>query len=229
SVFLAAVAGNSGSTVHWSPYQKLTVTPIRDGAETISYQVATNDSWYQQIVNLSPAFVASHPQLFPHGAAQWSTYNLPYHFYPAPPTVLVLGSGTGNDVAAALRNGAGQVTAVEIDPLIVQLGRDLHFEKPYGAPRVRVIVNDARSYIQNTGDRFDFIVFSLLDSHTTNSYYSNIRTDNYVYTVEALRAARSLLNPDGLMIVKFKVLTPWIAGRLHGLLQTVFGAPPMQF
>ena len=143
--------------------------------------------------------------------------------------MLVLGSGTGNDVAAALRNGAGQVTAVEIDPLILQLGRRLHFEKPYSSPRVRVIVNDARSYIQNTRVRFDFIVFSLLDSHTTNSYYSNIRIDNYVYTVEALRAAKSLLKPDGLMVVKFKVLTPWIAGRLRELVQTVFGAPPLQF
>ena len=118
---------------------------------------------------------------------------------------------------------------MEIDPLILKLGRELHFEQPYSSPRVRVVVDDARSYVENTGEHFDFIVFSLLDSHTTSSYYSNIRIDNYVYTVEALRATKRLLKADGLMIIKFWVNTPWIAGRLHGLVQTVFGAPPLQF
>jgi spermidine synthase len=153
---------------------------------------------------------------------------LPYHFYPHPPSVLVLGSGMGNDVAAALRNGAERVVAVEIDPLILKLGRQIHPERPYSSPRVDVLLNDARSYVQNTDDRFDLILFSLLDSHTTSSYYSSIRIDNYVYTVKALRATRRLLKPDGLMIVKFGVNTPWIAGRLRGLMGVAFGRSPLQ-
>lgn len=72
-------------------------------------------------------------------------------------------------------------------------------------------------------------MFSLLDSHTTSSHYSNIRIDNYVYTVEAFRATRRLLKPDGLMIVKFHVNTPWIAGRLRELLSVVFRQPPLYF
>jgi len=167
--------------------------------------------------------------MFQKTPVQENAYNVPYRFYPHPASVLVLGAGTGNDVAAALRNGAGRVTAVEIDPLILKLGRELHFEQPYSAPRVNVVVDDARSYVENTAEHFDFIVFSLLDSHTTSSYYSNIRIDNYVYTVEALRATKRLLKPDGVMIIKFQVNTPWIAGRLHGVVQTVFGAPPIQF
>src|SRR5438046_7294388 len=134
----------------------------------------------------------------------------------------------GNDVAAALRNGAGQVTAVEIDPLILKLGEKYHFEKPYSSPRVRQVQDDARSYVENSRDRFDLIVFSLLDSHTTSSHFSNIRIDNYVYTVEALKAAKRLLEPNGVFIVKFQVDTPWIAGRLHGLLSNVFGHSPLQ-
>jgi len=92
----------------------------------------------------------------------------------------------GNDVAAALRNGAGHITAVEIDPLILKLGKQLHFEKPYSSSRVQAVQDDARSYVQNSKERFDLIVFSLLDSHTTNSHFTNIRIDNYVYTLEAL-------------------------------------------
>jgi len=71
-------------------------------------------------------------------------------------------------------------------------------------------------------------VFSLLDSHTTSSTYTNIRIDNYVYTLEALRAARKLLEPEGVFIIKFQVETPWIAGRLRGLLESVFGLTPLQ-
>ncbi len=76
------------------------------------------------------------------------------------------------------------------------------------------MIDDARSYIENSHDQFDLIVFSLLDSHTTTSHFTNIRIDNYVYTREALQRARRLLKPDGLFIVKFQVDNPWIAGRL---------------
>jgi len=224
---LLSLSTGKHSTVYWSLYQKLTLVPEEDAGKVIAYQLSTNDSWYQQILNLSPEFVASYPQLFekvPIGNA----YNLPYHFYPQPPSVLVLGSGMGNDVAAALRNGAERVTAVEIDPLILKLGERLHFERPYSSPRVQRVQDDARSYVQNTGDRFDLIVFSLLDSHTTSSHFTNIRIDNYVYTLEALQAAKRLLRPDGVFIVKFDVETPWIAGRLYGLLDTVFARAPLQ-
>ena len=172
--------------------------------------------------------MASHPKYFKQAPVEWNAFNLPYHFYQDPPSVLVLGAGTGNDVAAALRNGAGHVSAVEIDPLILNLGKKLHFEKPYDSPRVTPVLDDARSYMETTNDRFDLVIFSFLDSHTTSSYYSNIRIDNYVYTVEAMQATKRLLKPDGIMVVKFQVATPWIAGRIVNLLQTVFGRAPLE-
>jgi SAM-dependent methyltransferase len=225
---LMAIPTRDHSTTYWSPYQKLSVKPVYDSGETISYEVSTNDSWYQHILNYSPDFLKRHPELLSGQPVEWDPYNLPYRFSPSPRSVLVLGAGTGNDVAAALRNGAQRVTAVEIDPLILQLGRRLHFEKPYDSPKVTVAVDDARSYIQNSQDRFDLIVFSLLDSHTTSSNFSNIRIDNYVYTVEAMKSAKKLLLNDGLFVVKFQVDTPWIGGRLGGLLATVFNQEPLQ-
>jgi spermidine synthase len=227
-VALLSLRPANDSKTYWSPYQKLTIAPWGVNGQTLGYTLNTNDSWYQQILDLSPKFVAAHPGLFQEVPIEWNAYNIPYHFYQDPPSVLILGSGMGNDVAAALRNGAGAVTAVEIDPLILQLGKQYHFEKPYDSPKVRQVNDDARSYVENTRDQFDLIVFSLLDSHTTSSYYTNIRIDNYVYTTEALNAAKRLLKPDGVFIVKFQVDTPWIAGRLHSLLAQVFGHEPLQ-
>src|SRR5439155_1083544 len=93
----------------------------------------------------------------------------------------------------------------------------------------QIVNDDARSYIENSHDQFDLIVFSLLDSHTTTSNFTNIRIDNYVYTREALQRARRLLRPDGLFILKFRVDNSWIAGRLFRLMQDAFGQEPMQF
>jgi spermidine synthase len=227
-VVLTSLPVGKDINVYWSPYQKLTVEPGRDAGEITTWAIKTNSNWYQQILNLSAPFVAAHPGYFRNEALKWNPYNLPYRFYDRPSAVLVLGSGTGNDVAAALRNGAGEVTAVEIDPLILQLGKKLHFEQPYSSPRVHIVLNDARSYVQNTDQHFDLIVFSLLDSHTTSSYFSTIRIDNYVYTLEALRRTKALLKPGGLMIIKFQVSTPWLGGRLKELAQEVFGGSPLQ-
>jgi spermidine synthase len=228
-VLLLSLRDHRQTRTYWSPYQKLDLrTNYKDG-QIASYTLNTNDSWYQQIVDLSPQFVEAHPEEFAAHPVEWRAYNVPYQFYPAPPSVLVLGSGMGNDVAAALRNNAGRVVAVEIDPLILELGRKLHFEHPYQSPRTRVVVGDARSYIQNSKDSFDLIVFSLLDSHTTASSFSNIRIDNFVYTREALRRARQLLKPGGLFVVKFQVDNPWIVGRLYALMKETFGRDPVQF
>jgi len=225
---LAAIPTEKNATTYWSPYQELTISPaIKDG-ETIAFNLKTNGDWYQKIFNLSNRFVEAHSDLFKDVDPAWNAYNLPYHFYPHPDSVLVLGSGTGNDVAAAVRNGAERVVAVEIDPLILKLGRRLHFEQPYSSPRVTPVLNDARSYLQNSSEQFDLIMFSLLDSHTTSSHFTNIRIDNYVYTREAFQAARRHLRSDGLMVVKFWVAAPWIAGRLNGLLSDTFGSAPLQ-
>ena len=225
-VLLLTLRDHRQSTTYWSPYQKLDLRPEYENGRIVSYWLNTNDFWFQRILDLSPEYVQSHPDEFRAQPAEWNAYNLPYRIYPAPESVLVLGAGTGNDVAAALRNGAGHVTGVEIDPLIIKLGREFHFEHPYQSSKTQIILDDARAYVQNSHEKFDLIVYSLLDSHTTSSYFSNIRIDNFVYTQEALAKARQLLKPDGLLVVKFWVENPWIAGRLFGLMKTTFGEEP---
>jgi hypothetical protein len=226
SVGLATLTPGKAET-WWSPYQKLTLIPLMQDGELVRYVLNTNDSWYQQILDLRPEAVAKHPDLYTGYPIEYIQYNLPYQFYRNPPSVLVAGAGMGNDVAAALRNGAGRVTAVEIDPLIYAKGKQLHFEDPYTSDRVDLQIDDARSYIQNARGQYDLIVFSILDSQTTSSSYTNIRLDNYVYTLEAMQATRKLLQPNGLLVMSFSSERPWFTQRLREVLTQTFGKDPL--
>src|SRR5262249_44115908 len=64
--------------------------------------------------------------------------------------VLIIGAGSGNDVQAALLGGARHVDAVEIDPLLYEIGRADHPDHPYQDPRVSVYLDDGRSYLRRT-------------------------------------------------------------------------------
>lgn len=210
---------------YWSPYQKLQLQV----APEHEFGIEVNNTAYMTIANVTPEFRAHHPEL----AAQvsQSSYDSPFRFAARLDRVLIVGAGAGNDAAAALRNGARQVDAVEIDPLIYSLGDRLHPEMPYRSSQVRVILNDARSFLRQTGEKYDLIVFGLLDSHTEFSSYSNMRLDNYVYTEEALAQAKRLLKPDGILVLKFEVRPPWVwmGQRFFAMLEHIFKRPPIAY
>lgn len=213
----------SGDKVYWSPYQKLSV----EDAGNQQYQIDVNNEGYMTIANLTPAYLAQNPDLA--AKYQGSSYDSPFRFVQSVDRVLVVGSGAGNDVAAALRHGAKQVDAVEIDPMISTLGKRLHPEQPYASPRVHLMNNDARNYMRQCKDKYDVVIFGLLDSHTEFSGYSNVRVDNYVYTEQSFREAQRLLKPDGVLILKFEVRYPWtwMGQRFYSMLNDIFGRAPV--
>lgn len=213
----------------WSPYQKLRLAGARHQDVAVAYELEVNGTWYQRALDLSDRYIATHGELFAGKHMQYDPYNIPFLLQRRPGRVLVVGSGMGNDVAGALRNGAGHVVAVEIDPQILAEGRRLHPERPYSSPKVEAIVNDARNYFKHADQRFDLIIFGLLDSHTLSSNFANIRLDNYVYTREAFQEAKRLLSNDGLIVVKFEVQRDWLGKRMQEMLTEVFGRPPLVF
>lgn len=216
---------HAGTTTVWSPYQKLEVVPYPEQ----QFQIDVNNTGYMSISNLSPEFLQRHPEL--SNIYRDLSYDSPYRFLTNKDRVLIVGAGAGNDAAAALRSGIKQIDAVEIDPAIYNLGRRLHPEKPYSSPHVSVILDDARSVFRSTNNRYDAIIFGLLDSHTQFSGYTNMRIDNYIYTEEAFREARRLLNPGGVLILKFEVREPWtwMGRRFSAMLNDVFGHDPIVY
>ena len=213
----------------WTPYQQISYFRVfaPDG-EPIGGYLQVNHTGYQSTVNLSRGFLEHHPKVL-SGPPEENPYNLPFRFTGPSPTVLVVGAGTGNDVAAALRHASTLIDAVEIDPAILAIGKKEHPEHPYDSPHVAVYLTDARAFLKRSSRRYDLILFGLLDSHTQFSDYSNMRIDNYVYTEESIREAKRLLKPDGILFIKFQVDHPWMSKRLSEMLQQVFGLAPLIF
>jgi SAM-dependent methyltransferase len=229
----------------WSPYQKVTVGPINVLPDRIvqewelprlaasehahvkqltpaqGFTVRVNDDSYQLPMDLRPEAVLATPAL---GKFQ-AQYDLPFKLRPHADDVLVLGAGTGNDVAGALRAGALHVDAVEIDPEIVTLGAR-HPERPYADPRVTVHVTDARSFLARTDRTYDAIVFALVDSHVLLNATSPVRLDSFVFTRESFVLARKHLKPDGLLFVSHAVGTLWFFDRMRKTLTEAFDFKP---
>ncbi len=226
SLFFLRLGGSGEAELHWSPYQKLAVT----GYENNEYDIRVNNTGYMTIANTTAAYWATNPELARQDQEN-SSYDAPFRFAQRTDHVLIVGAGAGNDAAAALRHGAGEVDAVEIDPVIYSLGKRLHPDRPYDSPRVHVILNDARAFLRRAQQKYDVVLFGLLDSHTQFSDFSNMRIDNYVYTLESFREAQRLLAPGGIMVVKFEVRAPWtwMGQRFYGILSRLFDRPPVVF
>ncbi len=230
-VALSWLAGKEFGSLEvvWSPYQKLVLWESNRFQHGVGqYTVTVNNTGYQAMIDLGGEDAPARPRELLPGMLGFSQYDLPFLFHPDPQTCLIVGAGTGNDAAGALRHGVRQVTAVEIDPAIVSLGRRFHPQHPYSSQRVLVITDDARSYFTLSRQKFDVIIFGLLDSHTTTAM-TNARLDHYVYTRESIARAKELLAEGGIMVQSFEAQKHFIADRMGHVLKEIFGQEPLSF
>ncbi len=206
-----------GSREYWSPYYRVDVTPL-DGA----VRVDVNGSMHQMILNLD----STAADKVPYARAARIGYLQPYNLLPHIDTALVVGAGTGNDVSLLLQRGAKYIDAVEIDPVIADIGAAIHFQQPYSDPRVHLHVTDARAFLRTATQKYDLIIFGTLDSQTLLSGMSSVRLDNYVYTQESFTSARARLTDGGSMVVYHMSSESYIAAKIYHMLGQAFGSPP---
>ncbi|MEO7274027.1 MAG: spermidine synthase [Vicinamibacterales bacterium] len=191
----------------WSPYYKITVG--HDGPDTV---VEVNNIFHQSMAPVEQK------EYF---------YQWPYQvFGDSFGDVLILGAGSGTDVAAALRHGAKHVDAVEIDPAILRLGLERHPDHPYSDPRVTLINDDARHYLRTTTKKYDLVVFALIDSLTMQSSFSGVRLESYMFTTESFTAVKDHLKPNGLLVVYNYFRERWLVDRLANEAALAFGQEP---
>ena len=222
SVLVLVAATEIGSPVQWSPYYRITYVPRPEHG----YRLDVDHDFYQDLLNLGPStdtVAFQSPRRY---------YDFPYAILPPCGRVLIIGAGTGNDVAAALRAQCAGVDAVEIDPAIAHLGRELHPEHPYDSSKVRVHIDDGRAFFhqaRSAGQRFDVIVFGLVDSQTALSVMSSLRLEFFLYSRESFEEALSLLDPQhGLFVVGFSVgWKDWVAQRIYHTLELANRGEPL--
>ncbi len=205
----------------YSPYQLLERGPGRAGLSLI--QAA--GTYYQRLHDLSPQAQAG----FPERRVVAGYYELPYRLRPNADRVVVVGAGTGNDVAAALRSGAGHVDAVEIDPAILYFGKLYHPEQPYADPRVTAIVNDARTFLRSTTDtlRPDRLRPARL-AHAPESCLQCAARLLRVHGGGASRGARAARRPAESSSLTFAVISPELGRKIYLMMQEAFdGRPPV--
>ena len=118
-------------------------------------------------------------------------------------SALIIGPGGGRDVLVALFGGVKSITAVEVNPDLVQIVKD--YEEFNGGlytrlPNVEVIVDEGRNFIRNTVEQYDLIMLALPVTKSSRSISGYALTENYLFTVEAFTDYLNRLTPEGRII-----------------------------
>jgi SAM-dependent methyltransferase len=196
--------------IFWSPYYQVKYKP--------QYRsIDVNNLGHQGMVPVDrsgPAYVLPHLLLRDSGRPPFQD-------------ALIVGAGSGNDVAAALLAGARHVDAVEIDPVINKLGRMYHPNRPYDNPRVSIHLDDGRSFIRRTDRTYDLISYAVVDSLVLHSSYSSIRLESFLFTEDAFRDIKAKLKPGGVFAMYNFYRQGWVVGRLIRTAEEVFGVKPL--
>jgi SAM-dependent methyltransferase len=117
---------------------------------------------------------------------------------------LVIGAGGGWDLARALASGSRDITAVEINPIIAttimrerfpDLSRRLYFR-----PEVRVRVEDGRSFVRRTREKYGVIQMTLVDTWASTAAGAFALSENNLYTSDAFYEYLNHLTPDGILV-----------------------------
>jgi SAM-dependent methyltransferase len=211
----------------WSPYQRIDMATFKlpDTERAIGLELGVNRAFYQYFFR-NDFKTEQMPKDFAFFLNdRKDEYELPYLLNPRAKDVLVVGSGTGQNVAFGLQHGATNIDAVEIDPIILKLGNQ--YNPAYASPAVHKHCDDARHFFNTCKKKYDMVVFTLLDSHTVAGNGSSVRLDSYVYTKESFQRALSLLKPDGALVLSFASFKPEIKYRLYQTLKSAYGSAPL--
>jgi len=156
-------------------------------------------NWKEDLMSASPALANV---LRPHGA------------------YAIIGPGGGVDVLRAVANGSPSVSAIEINPLIANtIMRGIFADYSYHLyqlPQVRMHVDDGRSWIRGSRERYDVVEMTLVDTWASTAAGAFALSENNLYTVEAFREYFDHLQPEG-----FIAVTRWEFRRPREALRVV--------
>jgi hypothetical protein len=126
----------------------------------------------------------------------------PYVLRPAAKT-LVIGPGGGWDISRALASGSKEITGVEINPIIANVIMRQKFpaysNRLYFRPEVKIVVEDGRSFVRRSQDRYQVIQATLVDTWASTAAGAFALSENNLYTTNAFVDYLNHLTPDGIL------------------------------
>ena len=156
------------------------------------------------------------------GFLKYDVTNLAY-FLPGRERGVVVGVGGGRDVLSAALFGLKEITAVELNPILVDLQTQesglLRFTNLASIPGVRFIADEGRSWLARSRESFDVIQMSLVDTWAATGAGAFTLSENGLYTVDAWKVFISRLTSKGVLTVSrwYEPITPDETGRLISL------------
>jgi len=125
--------------------------------------------------------------------------------------ILIIGPGGGRDVLAALAFGNTSITGVEINPIMIDMVNDKFGEftnRLYQRPDVNIIVDEGRSFIRRSTDKYDIIIASVVDTWASTTSGAFALSENNLYTTEAFIDYINHLNENGILSFTRFILKP---------------------
>ena len=117
--------------------------------------------------------------------------------------VAIVGAGGGKDILISLMAGAKEVTAIEINPGVIDAMRQYRDFNGniYERPEVRTIIGDGRNYLERSDKQYDVIYLPLVMMQAADGMGLGL-VENYAFTKEAFRTYLNQLTPEGRLVFK---------------------------
>ncbi|HVF29538.1 MAG TPA: hypothetical protein VNA22_01160 [Pyrinomonadaceae bacterium] len=133
----------------------------------------------------------------------------------------IIGVGGGRDMQSALLFGHERVLGIDVNPVFINLQQS-YFKDFAGLgnnPNVRLVADEARSYLTHTDEKFSVLQMSMIDTWASTGAGAFSLSENGLYTVEAWNVFFDRLSDDGIFTVSrwFNPEAPGEAGRILSL------------
>lgn len=126
-----------------------------------------------------------------------------------PEKVMIIGAAGGHEILASLYYEAGQIDAIELNPVTHDLVTDTFAD--YNGhlaeqPEVNYENGDGRSYLARSGDEYDLVWYPAPDSYAASNAATAgafVLSESYLYTADAIEETLDHLTDDGILAAQF--------------------------
>lgn len=193
-IYLREHPGSKIVKTEWNSFSRIDVVEGGEGGEGLVAKVFIDGGAGTNIISWDGS-TESRQEL-----STWMQY-LPFKMM-QDPKVLVIGSGGGRDVVASLVSGSKDVTSVEINPIIYDTVKSYgdRAGNVYSHQYVRSHVDEGRSFITRSSEKYDIIYVPFVDTWASVSSGGLSVSENFLYTLEGFQQYYDHLTERGKII-----------------------------